>query len=62
MRWRGAEVPLTAVIGALGTGAAFVSVIVLHPEARVIGTAWMVLGLCGYLLYRRHLGIDPRER
>jgi len=60
VRWRGAEVPLTAVIGALGTGAAFVSVVVLHPEARIIGTAWLLAGVAGYLLYRRHLGIDPR--
>jgi APA family basic amino acid/polyamine antiporter len=62
IRWRGAEVPLTAVLGALGTGAAFVSVIVLHSEARLIGTAWMAVGLAGYLLYRRRLGLDPRER
>ena len=61
VRWRGTEVPLTAVIGAVGTGAAFVSVIVLHPEARIIGTAWLAAGLAGYLLYRRRLGIDPRE-
>jgi len=61
VRWRGTEIPLTAVIGAVGTGAAFVSVIVLHPEARIIGTAWLAAGLGGYLLYRRHLGIDPRE-
>ena len=61
VRWRGSEVPLTAVIGALGTGAAFVSVVVLHPEARIIGTAWMTAGLTGYLLYRRRLGLDPRE-
>ncbi len=61
VRWRGADVPLTAVFGAIGTGAAFVAVIALHPEARIIGTAWVGLGLVGYLLYRRHLGIDPRE-
>jgi APA family basic amino acid/polyamine antiporter len=61
VRWRGSEIPLTAVIGAIGTGAAFVSVIVLHPEARIIGTAWLGAGVVGYLLYRRHLGIDPRE-
>jgi basic amino acid/polyamine antiporter, APA family len=61
VRWRGSEIPLTAVIGAIGTGAAFVSVVVLHPEARIIGTAWLGAGVAGYLLYRRHLGIDPRE-
>jgi APA family basic amino acid/polyamine antiporter len=52
---------MTAVLGAVGTGAAFVSVVVLHSEARVIGSAWMAVGLVGYLLYRRRLGLDPRE-
>jgi APA family basic amino acid/polyamine antiporter len=61
VRWRGAEVPLTAVLGAIGTGAAFISVIVLHTEARIIGTAWIALGLGGYLLYRRRLGLSPTE-
>jgi APA family basic amino acid/polyamine antiporter len=61
VRWRGSEVPLTAVIGAIGTGGAFVSVVALHPEARLIGTAWMAAGVAGYLLYRRRLGLDPRE-
>src|SRR4029078_13155677 len=57
VRWRGAEVPLTAVLGAAGTGGAIVAVVVLHTEARIIGTAWIALGLAGYLLYRRHLGL-----
>ena len=61
VRWRGAEIPLTAVLGAVGTAAAFVSVVVLHPEARTIGGAWLGLGLIGYLIYRRRLGLDPRE-
>jgi APA family basic amino acid/polyamine antiporter len=61
VRWRGADIPLTAVFGAVGTGAAFVAVVVLHPEARIIGIAWLGLGLLGYLLYRRRLGIDPRQ-
>jgi basic amino acid/polyamine antiporter, APA family len=60
--WRGKPVPLTAVLGALGTGAAFVSVLVLHTEARIIGTAWVALGTIGYLLYRRKIGLDPRAR
>ena len=61
VRWRGAEIPLTAVTGAVGTGAAFISVVALHPEARILGTAWLAIGLAGYLLYRRRLGVDPRE-
>jgi APA family basic amino acid/polyamine antiporter len=60
--WRDKPVPLTAVLGAIGTGAAFISVVVLHTEARIVGTAWMVAGVVGYLLYRRRLGLDPRAR
>jgi APA family basic amino acid/polyamine antiporter len=59
---RGRPVPLTAVLGAMGTGAAFVSVVVLHSEARIVGTGWMLAGMAGYLLYRRRQGLDPRER
>src|SRR5262249_44814305 len=50
------------VIGALGTGTAFVSVVVLHPEARIVGLGWMTVGVAGYFLYRRHHGLDPRKQ
>ena len=58
---RGKPVPMTAVLGALGTGAAFVSVVVLHDEARYVGTGWMLVGMAGYFLYRRRKGLDPRR-
>jgi APA family basic amino acid/polyamine antiporter len=60
--FRGRELPMTAVLGALGTGTAFVSVVILHTEARVVGTAWMVAGVAGYFLYRRRQGLDPRRQ
>jgi basic amino acid/polyamine antiporter, APA family len=62
VRIRGRPVPMTAVLGALGTGIAFVSVVVLHSEARIVGTGWMVLGVAGYLLYRWRKGLDPRRQ
>src|SRR5215216_690909 len=62
VRIRGKPVPMTAVLGALGTGIAFVSVVVLHTEARVVGTGWMVVGVAGYLLYRWRKGLDPRRQ
>jgi basic amino acid/polyamine antiporter, APA family len=62
VNFRGRPVPMTAVVGALGTGTAFASVVALHTEARVVGTAWMVLGMTGYFLYRRRQGLDPRKR
>ena len=60
VRVRGREIPLTAVVGAVGTAAAFASVLVLHTEARTVGLAWMAAGMAGYVLYRRHQGLDPR--
>jgi APA family basic amino acid/polyamine antiporter len=60
LRVRGRELPLMAVVGGLGTFAAWVSVVVLHAEARTVGVAWMVAGMIGYLVYRRSQGLDPR--
>lgn len=52
LRVRGAEVPLPAVAAAVLTAAAWVSVVVYHDEARVIGSAWMAFGLVAYVIYR----------
>src|SRR3954452_22349453 len=60
VRIRGYDIPITAVLGGLGTFAAWISVVALHSEARTVGVPWMVLGLAGYFLYRRRIGIDPR--
>jgi APA family basic amino acid/polyamine antiporter len=61
VRIRGAVIPMTAVIGGVGTGAAWVAVTALHSEARLVGIPWMILGMTGYLLYRRSQGLDPRK-
>jgi APA family basic amino acid/polyamine antiporter len=62
VRVRTRPVPMTAVLGALGTGAAFTSVAVLHQEARYVGSAWMLAGMAAYFVYRRTQGLDPRRR
>jgi basic amino acid/polyamine antiporter, APA family len=62
VRFRGGDLPLAAVLGGIGTFAAWVSVVALHHEARTVGIGWMVLGLAGYFLYRRKLGLPPTER
>ncbi len=59
VRIRGSTIPLTAVLGAIGTFAAWCSVVVLHGEARAIGLPWMVIGMIGYFVYRRRQGLDP---
>ena len=58
---RGFEIPMTAVIGGIGTAGAWVAVVVLHGEARVVGIPWMIVGMAGYFYYRKHLGLDPRK-
>jgi len=62
LRWRGADIPLSAVIGGLGTFAAWCSVLALHGEARTIGVPWMVIGMAGYFIYRRRQGLSPTRQ
>jgi basic amino acid/polyamine antiporter, APA family len=57
---RGYSIPITAVLGGIGTFAAWCAVVALHKEARTIGIPWMVIGMAGYFIYRRRHGLDPR--
>jgi APA family basic amino acid/polyamine antiporter len=59
VRIRGASIPLTAVLGGIGTFAAWCSVVALHGEARLVGIPWMIVGMTFYLLYRRQQGLSP---
>jgi len=58
VRIRGSDIPMTAVLGAIGTFSAWVAVVALHPEARTIGIPWMVAGMAGYVIYRKRQGLD----
>jgi len=60
VRIRGHEIPMTAVIGGIGTFGAWVAVTVLHVEARYVGIPWMIVGMGGYFLYRHRQGLDPK--
>jgi APA family basic amino acid/polyamine antiporter len=60
-RFRGVEIPVTAVIGGLGTFAAFVVAMVLDPVILATGGGWMVAGVGLYVLYRRHQGLPLTE-
>ncbi len=43
VRIRGAEIPMTAVIGGIGTAGAWIAVVIFHSEARVVGIPWMLV-------------------
>ncbi len=51
--WRGAELPLPALVAALLSGLAFVSVLAYHDTARWVGLGWMAFGLLFYVVYRK---------
>jgi basic amino acid/polyamine antiporter, APA family len=53
----GFEIPLTAVLGGLGTFAAWIVVMALNPSTLFVGTGWMILGVTVYVLYRRNQGL-----
>jgi len=57
VRIGGASIPMTAVLGGVGTLAAWIAVVALHAEARTIGIPWMIVGMGGYFLYRRRSGL-----
>ncbi len=61
VRIKGSVIPMAAVIGGIGTFAAWVAVTVLHTEAKIVGIPWMVIGMGGYFIYRKRQGLDPRK-
>jgi basic amino acid/polyamine antiporter, APA family len=59
--FRGASLPFTAVLGGLGTLAAWLVVISLDLGTLAAGATWMALGIAIYLFYRRHQALPLRE-
>jgi APA family basic amino acid/polyamine antiporter len=57
----GAELPVTAVLGGIGTFTAWIVVMALYPRTLVVGLGWMLLGTLVYMLYRRNQGLPLTE-
>jgi basic amino acid/polyamine antiporter, APA family len=62
IRLRGVEIPLPAIVGALGTFAIFLIAMVTHSGARYGGPVWLAAGLVVYGLTRRERGEGLLER
>jgi len=56
VRFRGGELPIPSVIGALLTFGIWIDAIVTHPAARYAGPAWLAAGLVVYVAVRRSRG------
>jgi len=61
LRAFGFDWPLTAVLGGLGTFAAWIVVMALNTRTLLIGSAWMLVGLAIYALYRRSQRLGLRQ-
>jgi APA family basic amino acid/polyamine antiporter len=54
--------PLPAVLGALFSILAWISVVILHSGARFAGLGWMAIGIAMYVTYRRSQGKPLTKR
>jgi APA family basic amino acid/polyamine antiporter len=61
LRIRGVDWPLFAVLGMVGTGLAWLVVVVQSPDARYAGLGWLAVGFLVYAVYRRRRGLGLRE-
>ncbi len=52
--WFGTSIPFSAVLGGLGTFAAWLVVMALNPVTLAVGIGWLIVGGLIYYLYRRH--------
>ena len=52
-RIRGVDWPLFAIVGGLGTGLAWLVVVIRTPPTRYAGLGWLIVGFIFYVLYRR---------
>jgi basic amino acid/polyamine antiporter, APA family len=50
---RGHRLPAPAIVGAVISGLAWLSVFALHEAAVYVGGGWMLFGLVAYVIYRR---------
>jgi APA family basic amino acid/polyamine antiporter len=46
-------IPVVSVIGAISTGTMWALVIGFHAEGRIVGTIWLIIGVIGFVVFRR---------
>jgi len=59
IRYRGVDWPLFAILGGLGTGIAWLVVVVQDAPTRYAGLSWLAAGFAFYVLFRRRFVHAP---
>jgi basic amino acid/polyamine antiporter, APA family len=62
LRVRGVDWPLFAILGGLGTGLAWLAVVVQKPAARWAGLGWLAFGFAAFAVYRLRVVREPLAR
>ena len=55
------RLPVTALLGGLGTFSAWIVVMAMNTETIAIGGGWMIFGIAVYLVYRRRQGLPIKQ-
>lgn len=61
IKFRQWELPVTAILGLVGTGVIWMVVVFTQPYSRWVGFAWMLVGLGIYFLFRRRRRLSPGQ-
>lgn len=61
LRFGKAQIPITAILGALTSISVWVLVVVTKPDGRYLGIAWLVVGTAIYFYFRYTQKIKPTE-
>jgi APA family basic amino acid/polyamine antiporter len=59
IRIRGVDWPIFAIVGGLATAISFMVILLQNEATRWTGIGWIVLGLVGYVIYRRRWVREP---
>ncbi len=55
--FKGRKIPITAVVGGMGTLGTWAVIVYAQPFGRTVGFIWMAVGIISYWIYRRKLGL-----
>lgn len=60
--WGKVSIPITAILGGLGTLTTWLLVVITKPDGRYLGFTWIILGLVMYFIYRKKQDIASTGR